>query len=738
MKWHRRQGNGSVYARGARASGLGWVLVWGLGLPVWAANPAASVDINVGAGRHAINPFIYGVAYGTQAQLEDLNSPLNRWGGNATSRYNWKLNAANRANDYYFQSLPYASTEAGGEVDAFIQKTRAAGAEPLVTVPLLSWVANLGAGRSRMCSYSVAKYGTQQSSDAAYFPDAGNGLKPDGTPITTNNPADANVPSDATFQRGFVEHLRERWGGAAQGGQRYYVMDNEPSIWHQTHRDVQPVGVKMQELRDKHLSHAAMVKSVDPQALIMGPEEWGWSGFLYSGYDHQEGPKSGYTHYPDREANGDWDYLPWLLDQLHKHEQTSGQRLLDVFTVHYYPQGGEFSNDTSSAMQLRRNRTTRSLWDPNYVDETWINDKVRLVPRLKEWVSTYYPDTKVGITEYNWGAEGHINGATTQADILGIFGREGLDYGARWETPAATTPTYKAMKLYRNYDGLKSTFGDTSVACAVQNPDELSAFAAERSLDGALTIMLVNKVLSGDTPVTLNVAGFGSADQAQLWQLTSANTITRLPDVAVAAGVVRTSVPAQSVTLVVLPSGQSTGNQAPVAKITATPTSGGSPLVVAFDGSGSTDPDGTLTTWAWNFGDGQQGSGATVSHTYTQGGTFTATLTVKDNNGATASTTVAIQVTSTTLEAPSGFYAQRSGGDVTLRWVDNAQSEEGFVVERAVSSWPLEFQEVGRVAANTRSFVDRQVASGNYFYRVKAFKGATSSAYSNMDGTQVP
>ena len=89
-------------------------------------------------------------------------------------------------------------------------------------------------------------------------------------------------------------------------------------------------------------------------------------------------------------------------------------------------------------MQLRRNRSTRSLWDPNYVDETWINDKVQLIPRLQNWVNTYYPGTPIGITEYNWGAENHINGATTQADIFGIFGREGLDMAARWTTPDAT------------------------------------------------------------------------------------------------------------------------------------------------------------------------------------------------------------------------------------------------------------------------------------------------------------
>src|SRR6185295_18732301 len=76
----------------------------------------------------------------------------------------------------------------------------------------------------------------------------------------------------------------------------------------------------------------------------------------------------------------------WLLGQL----KADGRHLLDVFTVHYYPQGGEFSNDVSTTMQLLRNKSTRSLWDPNYVDQTWIGTQVKLIPRLRGWVNTYY------------------------------------------------------------------------------------------------------------------------------------------------------------------------------------------------------------------------------------------------------------------------------------------------------------------------------------------------------------
>lgn len=310
----------------------------------------------------------------------------------------------------------------------------------------------------------------------------------------------------------------------------------------------------MDEIKAKMLAYAAMIKGVDGAALVVGPEEWGWSGYLLSGYDQQYGSQHGWGVMPDRNNHGGMDYLPWLLSQLKQNTVAGGQRPLDVFTVHYYPQSGEFGNDTSTAMQLLRNRSTRSLWDPNYVDESWIGTQVQLIPRLRSWANTYYyPGTPIGITEYNWGAEGHINGATTQADILGIFGREGLDLATRWTAPDPSTPTFKAMQMYRNYDGAKSAFGNTSVTAAVPNPDNVSAFAAVRSSDGALTVMVVSKYLSGATPATLNISQFTAGTAAHMWQLTASNAIQHMADVAVSGGAITASLPAQSITLFVIP-----------------------------------------------------------------------------------------------------------------------------------------------------------------------------------------
>jgi len=66
---------------------------------------------------------------------------------------------------------------------------------------------------------------------------------------------------------------------------------------------------------------------------------------------------------------------------------------------------------------------------------------------------------------------------------------------------------------------------------------------------------------------------------------------------------------------------------------------------VSFDAAASTDPDGTVTTYAWNFGDTTTGTGVTVAHTYSTQGSFTVTLTVTDNSRNTATTSRDIRVT---------------------------------------------------------------------------------------------
>lgn len=575
-------------------------------------NPTVILSIDAAADHRAIHPEIYGVAFGSAADLKAMNAPLNREGGDYSERYNWKANAVNLGAHRWYISVPEPATILGGAgwvrpgekpkfpakpgalVDLLIKNSRAGGASAMVTIPISGWVAKLGPGRSPLWSFSIAKYGAQTSRDPDH-PDAGNGIRaPAGGVIapntltndngrlgnylgasgviTANDPTDANQPVTPEFQRAWIQHLIKRWGVAAKGGVRYYLLDNEDSLWWLNFNDCIKTGPTAAEIFHDIVAYATMIRKTDPTALVCGPEEWGWASFFYSGLDQQwanqqknltgayPGPNS---PFPDRTARGGMDYMPWLLQALNAREKATGVRLLDVFTFHFYPQEGEFSlgsDDVSPAMQLRRNRSTRDLWDPNYRDPSWINNVVQLIPRMRELVSKYYPGLAIGITEYDWGADNHINGATTQADILGIFGREGVDLATHWISPPTGSPVFKAFQMYRNYDGQHSTFGDTRVRLANSaNVDDLSAFAAARSSDGALTVMIIAKDLSGATPVELNLSNFSASPKAQVWQLTAANTINRLADLPLAHRRASLTVPAQSITLLVIPKAGAAG-----------------------------------------------------------------------------------------------------------------------------------------------------------------------------------
>lgn len=122
------------------------------------------------------------------------------------------------------------------------------------------------------------------------------------------------------------------------------------------------------------------------------------------------------------------------------HDKQVGKRFLDILDIHYY-----FAPDTSAnddAAKALRLRMTRSLWDPTYVDESWISgpasnsqpnpDKVMLIPRMQALIQKYYPGTKLSIGEWSSGADTELTGGLLTVDMLGIFGRHGLDQATYW------------------------------------------------------------------------------------------------------------------------------------------------------------------------------------------------------------------------------------------------------------------------------------------------------------------
>jgi hypothetical protein len=192
---------------------------------------------------------------------------------------------------------------------------------------------------------------------------------------------------------------------------------------------------------------------------------------------------------------------------------------------------------------------------------------------LQKWVANDYPGTKTGIDEYNFGGLESINGALVQADILGIFGRQGLGMSALWpsEQYSAQGPGNYAFAMYRNYDLANdgAMFGDvylyaSSSASGADAEGKLAVYGGQRSADKAITIIVINKTY-GPLTSTISLENFTAASgtTALVYRYSNANlgAIVQQAGVSVTppsgSGTTSTignyTFPAQSITLFVVP-----------------------------------------------------------------------------------------------------------------------------------------------------------------------------------------
>ena len=178
-------------------------------------------------------------------------------------------------------------------------------------------------------------------------------------------------------------------------------------------------------------------------------------------------------------------------------------------------------------------------------------------------------------------------------------------------------------------------------------------------------------------------------------------------------------------------------NQAPTAVISAVPTAGVAPLSVVFNGSGSSDPDGTIATWAWTFGDGTLGSGPMITHVYSAAGSYVASVTVTDNGGTSDTTSVTISVTTGAASVPTSPTTLAAGSStrarINLTWINTATNATSISVQRCSGSTCTGFVPVAQLAATAKSWTDTRVKSrSTYRYRVSASNAAGTSPYSNI------
>ncbi len=522
--------------------------------PLAASAAPIHVAVSPSLDRRVISPLVYGVNFGTTQEFTGVPYTVRRWGGNSTTRYNWQLDTHNTASDWFYMNIPSdianpAALPDGSDADLFVAETRGAGAQVVMTAPTIGWTPK---ARQKDWGFSVSRYGAQTQTECtatggAFWctADAGNGVRSsNGQAISGNDPHDTSVEIGPDFVAGWMGHLQSRFGSAASGGVRYWALDNEPALWNSTHRDVHPSPLTYDELWQRTSDYATRIKQVDPAAQVMGPVSWGWCEYFYSAADGC-GPGA------DRAAHGGLGLIEWWLQQVHDRQVATGVRPVDLLDIHYYPQDGSALNDDESApTAARRLRMLKSLYDPAYVDESWIGQPVKLIPRMKQLIAARCPGMGLAITEYHFGGDTGISSAIAQAEVLAIFGREGVDLATRWVAPQHGTRCEDAFRMYLSYDGAGARVSGQSVRAVSDSVDHVGAYAIDDGPAGRLHVLLFNKSTVSKTAHVTVADGLGS--NVALWRFTAAAPLGSAGAATMSGGAVDLVLPARSATLAVI------------------------------------------------------------------------------------------------------------------------------------------------------------------------------------------
>lgn len=429
-----------------------------------------------------ISPYVYGHNH--------PNAPgwtLSRAGGNRMTAYNWETNASNAGSDWQHQNDNLMGSDVPGEaVRKTVADAKERGTACVVTIPCAGYVAadkKGGGDVNKTPDFLKTRFFPSLSKKPGPFADA-----PD--------LADGKV-----YQDEFVAWLEKACAGATI----FYALDNEPELWSHTHARIHPEKVRYDELCRINVEYAEAVKRVAPKALVFGFVSYGWHGFTTL------------QDAPDRAGR---DFLDVYLAEMAAAEKKAGKRLVDVLDVHFYPEarGGKkrvMEDDAGPEIAAARIQSPRSLWDPSYKEQSWIPGPIRLLPRLREKIEKHYPGTKLALTEYYYGGGADISGGLAQADVLGIYGREGVFAAALWHLGKTDDRfIHAAVLMFRNFDGQGGAFGDTGLEVTGGDPAKASLYASVDA-KGRKVYVAINKAAA---PLKIQIG----AGRAQAWRLTSA------------------------------------------------------------------------------------------------------------------------------------------------------------------------------------------------------------------------
>jgi len=562
-------GGGSSSSGGCVASGSSG------GRAADAGQVTLSIDLGKGPARQfqppakpvSVSPYVYGInAFGIWETTTKWG--LARQGGDATTAWNWTNNYSNSGADYCF----WEGQDTGGDALAGsitssqagfpISMAQSLGVPYLLTTPIVDHVSaafsnntginNLCPGTPPACS-SGNPNGLDVNSGNLSFastnPDSpafvGNSaIKPGGSYCTCQPGAAcatgcAPSTTGTVYEDEFVNFIKVTYGSG--GAPIFTMLDNEPNYWAGTHPEIWPYTgtlgcgtsgtVSFDEIVTRNTTYATAIKKVWPETKVFGPVV-AQDGVIYAG------------DYSD--PNLPTPFADYYLGKMAASSVSAGTPLIDAFDVHYY---------TSNGSQAQCLQVPRMFWDPSFtdfsasdtdnIDYGWSGpnnyfDKNlyprQMIPRLLGKIATAYSGASgpgsaapgLSFSEYNAGCETEIEGGLAQADLLGIFGREGVFAATAWPLKPITTNKQlsnylvAAYDLYRNYDGKGSVVGDTTVLAATSDVEHTSVYAFAHSEDPTrVDLVAINKTAAA-MPVTIDIAGAAALTVTSAAQLTGA------------------------------------------------------------------------------------------------------------------------------------------------------------------------------------------------------------------------
>jgi hypothetical protein len=507
-----------------------------------ASSSATSVVVDANSQGTRISSGIYGVALANDDSMKLAG--LNRWGGDATSSYNWKIDVSNAGNDWncanYKGSFtsPTPDSSLTTSSDQFVHYNIAQHADTLMTIPITGWVASM----------ATPNPGTPNCA----------GSTPISTCCQTLGTSEEEVVDkgsgvlDTSFMGSWVTHLVSTFGSAASGGVRYYQLDNEPDNWQSLRTDIYaalyPPGTRCepfyttntsigtslnQDFVNRTVAYAKAIKAADPTAsvLFMSTEN---AQDLVALPNIECGNPAG----PYSVGNS---LTMAILKLAAAQEASTHVRPLDCVDMHY-PFSSQGLGETSA------------LWD---------STTTSVVPHVQGWINSTYPGTGICVSEYNVpndGGNGNTPDPTTgtqEADVLGMYGRLGYQVASYWTTlvhGSTHLPIYNAMAMYRNYDGNGARFGAFSIGAASPNSG-INVYAASDSPTAPtkVWVMLVNISSTAQSGLSITLKNFAPTGSASVYRMIGGGAPTLETAVALTNGTITgLSLAANSVALLVM------------------------------------------------------------------------------------------------------------------------------------------------------------------------------------------